>query len=29
MNNECDKKHENMVAMSYEDDQQCIQISED
>ena len=29
MIDECDKKHENLVAMLYEDDQQCIQIAED
>ena len=29
MTDECDKKHNNLVAMSYEDDQQCIQIAED
>jgi len=29
MNDECDKKHDNLVSMSYEDDQQCIQISKD
>ena len=29
MTDECDKKHDNLIAMSYEDDQQCFQISED
>ena len=29
MTDECDKKHNNLVSMSYEDDQQCFQISED
>jgi len=29
MTDECDKKHDNLVAMSYEDDQQCIQILEE
>lgn len=29
MTDECDKKHDNLVAMSYEDDQKCIQIAED
>ena len=29
MIDECDKKHDNMVAISYEDDQQYIQIVED
>ena len=29
MINECDEKHDNLVAMSYEYDQQCIQIAED
>jgi len=27
--NECDKKHDNLVVISYEDDQQCIHITED
>ena len=29
MTDECDEKHENLVAMSYENDQQRIQIAED
>ena len=29
MTDECDEKHDNLVAMSYEDDQQCIQFTED
>ena len=29
MTYECDSKHDNLVAMSYEDDQQYIQIVED
>ena len=29
MTDECDNEHDNLVSMSYEDDQQCIQITED
>ena len=29
MTDECDKKHDILVGMSYEDDQQCIKIAED